>query len=265
MFCARLLLYAFLILGLFSCVPAGQQAQKKSQQADVHYKLGISHLQGNNPTQALKELLIAVENGPDNDAIHVALAQAYQVKKAHSQAEQHYLKAIELSGNDPRYQNNLASLYLDMQQWDKAINYFDKAASNLLFSSAHIAFAGKGFAYYQKQDYPAALEQYKEAIALAPRYASAYLLRSEVYLAMGQELKAKHSLEKAIDIAPGFSQARYNLAVMLLKEQQLDEAKSHFELIVDVASGTEMGLKSVEMLRALKKQQPAQTEESAKE
>lgn len=253
MFCTRFLLYGCLICGLLSCAPVGQQTQSEAHQADVHYKLGISHLQGNNPTQALKELLAAVKIEPKNPAFHVALAQAYQVKKAYPQAEQHYLKAIELSDNDPRYQNNLASLYIDMQQWDKAISYFDKAASNLLFSGSHIALTGKGFAYYKKQDYPAALEQYKEVIAIAPRYAPAYFLQSEVYKEMGNDLLAKRSLEQAIDVAPGFTQALYNLGVMLMKEQKLDEAGMQFKKIVELTPGSEWGLKSAEMLRALEK------------
>ena len=148
MFCLRFILAGLLIFGLFACVPANQQqGQSKSQQADAHFKMGISHLQGNNPTMALKELLLAVKDDPRNSAMHAALAQAYQLKKAYPQAEQHYLQAIKLSDNDPRFNNNIATLYLDMEQWDKAISYFDVAASNLLFMNAHVALTGKGYAY----------------------------------------------------------------------------------------------------------------------
>lgn len=253
MLCARLILIGLLTAGLFACVPAGQHPQQKmNQQADVHYKLGISHLQGNNPTLALKELLIAVENGPENNAIHAALAQAYQIKKAYPQAERHYLKALELSENNPRYQNNIASLYLDLEEWDKAIAYFDKAAANLLFLNPHIALTGKGYAYLKKQDYPSALQQFQDVVAIAPRYAQAYYLQSETFLAMGKKEAARQALEKAVDVAPGFVQALYQLGVMEMKEQQLKAAAARFERVIEFAPGTEWGLKSAEMLRALK-------------
>lgn len=254
MLCTRLIVCLFVVTSLFACVPVEQKSQQKqAQQADVHYKLGVSHLQGNNPTLALKELLIAVKNGPENSAIHASLAQAYQLKKAYSLAEQHYLQALTLSDNDPRYENNLASLYVNMEEWDKAIEYFDKAASNLLFLNPHIALTGKGYAYLMKQDYPAALLQFEEVIAIAPRYAQAYFFQSETYLAMDKPALARRALEQAVDVAPGFVQAIYQLGVMALKEQQEKDAVARFDRVVELAPNSEWGMKSTEMLRAIKK------------
>jgi len=248
----RCLGWLLLFFCLFACVPASQPVtEKRAQQAEVHYKLGVSHLQANNPTQALKELLIAVENGPKNAAIHASLAQAYQLKKAYPLAEKHYLQALNLSDNDPRYQNNLASLYLDMQQWDKAIDYFGKAASDLLFLNPHIALTGKGYAYFKKQDYPAAIQQFEEVINIAPRYVQAYYFQSEAYQAMGENEMARRALEKAVDIAPGFLQAGYQLGVMLMQDEQPEAARARFERIVELAPDSEWGVRSAQMLKAL--------------
>jgi len=252
MFQIRYLGWLLVLLCLHACVPAGQPAaEKRAQQADVHYKLGVSHLQANNPTRALKELLIAVENGPKNPAIHASLAQAYQLKKAYSLAEKHYLQALNLSDNDPRYQNNLASLYLDMQQWDKAIDYFGKAASNLLFLNPHIALTGKGYAYFKKQDYPAAIQQFDEVAVIAPRYVQAYYYQSETYQAMGEDELARNALQKAVDLAPGFLQAGYELGVMLMKDEQREAARTRFEQIVEFSPESEWGVRAAKMLDAL--------------
>jgi Tfp pilus assembly protein PilF len=251
MFCVRVIVYGFLVVGLLGCAAASQQQQDKLQQADVHYKLGISHLQSKNPSLALKELLIAVEYDPDNADIHAVLAQSYQLKKAFSDAERHYLRAISLSDNEPRYQNNLGSLYLDMKQWDKAIEYFGLAESNLLFHSSHIAKTGMGFAYYNKKDYAAASRKYEEVVAISPGYPIVYFLQSENYLAMGQTDKARKSLEQAIVIAPGYLQAIYQLGVLLLKEDLAVEAKEKFERVVELDANSEWGRKSAEMIRAL--------------
>ncbi len=251
MFCLRLMVYLVLFAGLFGCANTGLKEQKRLQQADVHYKLGASHLQANNPTSALKEFLIAVDNDPENAAIQVALAQAYQLKKAYPEAERHYLRALALSDNDPRYQNNLASLYLDMGEWDKAIDYFDKASSDLLFLRPYIALAGKGYAYLKKQDYQAALQHLDEALAVAPRYAQAYYLQSEVYLAMGQNENARIALENAIETAPGYLQAIYELGVLMYKENQNADAVEKFEQVVELSPGSNWGRKSAQMLREI--------------
>ncbi len=241
----------FMLFCLSACVPVSQKAPQQQHRADVHYKLAMAHLQANNPTLALKELLIAVKQEPQNSSIQVALAQAYQRKKAYSLAEKHYLKALELSVNEPRYQNNLASLYLDMEKWDKAISYFDKASRNLLFLNVHVAVTGKAYAYFKKKDYSTALNYFKEAIMLAPRYAPAYLYQSEVYHAMGDLELEKISLQRAIDIAPQFSRAHYQLAVLLMEENYFKEAEQELSIILDYAPFSEWGLKAKELLRTL--------------
>ena len=56
MFCVRLMFYLVLFTGLIGCVSSGQSAkEKRLQQAEVHYNLGASYLQSNNPTSALKD------------------------------------------------------------------------------------------------------------------------------------------------------------------------------------------------------------------
>ncbi|MEA3363272.1 MAG: tetratricopeptide repeat protein [Thermodesulfobacteriota bacterium] len=240
-----------LIFSLFACVPVSQKAQQDHHQADVHYKLALAHLQADNPTSALKELLVAVKQNPKNSSIQVALAQTYQLKKAYPQAEKHYLEALKLSEGDPRYQNNLATLYLDIKEWDKAIHYFDLASKNLLFVNAHVAVVGKGYACFKKMDYQAALNYYNEAIGLAPRYYSAYFLKSEVYHALGDVELEKNALQRAIELAPQFIRARYQLAVLLLQENSLDEAVDQLNIILEFSPTSELGSKARKLLNSL--------------
>ena len=240
-----------LMLGLCSCAPVRNEAKQDFHQADVHYKLAMAHLQADNPTLALKELLAAVKKDPNNSSIQVALAQTYQRKKAYPQAELHYLKALDLDKNEPRYQNNLASLYLDMEKWDKAIYYFDLASKNLLFVNAHVAVAGKAYAYFKKNDYPEALKFSTEATKIAPRYASAYFLTSEIYNAMGDVDQEKFFLQRAIDIAPQFISARYRLAVLFLQENSLADAAEQLKIILEFSPTSELGTKAKSLLKTL--------------
>lgn len=245
------MILALCLFFLSACVPAGQSRQDKKQQADVHYKMATAHLQANNPTMALKELLIAVQKDPENGTIHVTLAQAYQQKKAYLLAERHYQEALRLSAGEPRYQNNLAALYLDMKQWDQAIEYFDKAAQNLLFADAHVSLTGKGFAYFNKGDYSQALVFYKEAAALAPRFAPAFYYQAEVYQKLNQPRLEKIALQRAIDISPQFLQARYRFAELLVETEDIDQARQQLETIIEFSPQSELGLKAIDMLRLL--------------
>jgi len=241
-----------LLLTLFACVPVTPKSQQTdTERANVHYKMAQAKLQSGNPTGALKELLAAVELDPENAIIQIALAQTYQRKKAYPLAEKHYLKALELSDNDPRYENNLASLYLDLKQWDKAIYYFDQATHNLLFVDTAVSIAGKGYAYYKKNDFQTALGYLNESIELAPRYASPYFFKSKIYHAMGNINKEKIALKRAIQIEPKFLEPRYQLALLLAKENSIPEAIEQLEAIIEYSPNTTMSFKAEDLLQTL--------------
>lgn len=246
-----MLVGCLVLLVLGGCVAANPQTENSKQQADVHYKLAVAHLQGNNPSAALRELLKAVELDPKNSEIHVTLAQAYQQRRAYSEAERHYLEALELSDNDPRYQNNIASLYLDMQQWDKAIRYFDLAANNLLFDSPHISMTGMGYAYLQKGDYDAALSTFREVSAQYPEYAPAFYYQAEVHRMNGAEHLERVALQQTVDLAPDFVQARYRLAVLHLKENNYATARTQLETIINFAPESDEGRDAAELIKTL--------------
>ena len=73
---------AVLLIVLFAgCV----STNNKQPKAMPHYTLGISFLQSDNPTLALREFLKAVENNPKDPQVHAGLARAYQYKKAFAQ------------------------------------------------------------------------------------------------------------------------------------------------------------------------------------
>ncbi len=244
----RIITSVLFVMLLAGCVSTGAIQPK----ARPHYTLGLSYLQSDNPTLALKEFLKAVENNPGDPEIHAGLARAYQIKKAYALSEQHYKKALDLSDNDPKYQNNLAALYISMERWDEAIDYFSKASENLLFMRSELALMGKGYAYYRKGDYPAALKAYHEAEVITPRLAPLHFHIGETYSALGRTEQAGASFEKAILYAPTYSEARYQLAVLLLKEQQIDEAKKQLAVIVAQDPGSDWGMKSSDFLKALK-------------
>jgi len=247
-----MLLRTFITVLLIALLVGCVSSINKQPKAMPHYTLGLSFLQSDNPTLALREFLKAVELNPKNPQVHAALARAYQYKKAYALAEQHYIKALAYSDNDPKYQNNLAALYISMERWDQAIDYFQKASENLLFMRPELAKMGKGYAYYRKGDYPEALQAYREAESIAPRQATLHFHVGETYAALGQLDLAVASYEKALLYAPTYSEARYQLAVLLLKGQHIAEARDLLTAIVEQDPLSDWGMKANDFLKALK-------------
>lgn len=236
-----------MVLTLAGC---GMSAERKNQ-AKSHYTLGLSHMQSGSPTMALKELLQAEKLDSGDAEIQAALAQAYQVKKAYLEAERHYLLALKLSAGNPRYQNNLAALYIDMEEWDKAIEYFSKAAKNLLFMRTEVALTGAGYAHFRKGDYPSAVSSYQEAKSIAPGYAPASLRLGEVFYALGQDSAARQEYEKAIEQIPNYAEARYRLGLVHLREKKMRSAAEQFRLVIELSPESEWGQKSSGFLKTL--------------
>lgn len=238
---------------LGGCAGSGIRTDNDRHQADVYYKLAEAHLQGNNPSAALRELLKAVDLDPTSAAIRASLAQAYEQRRAYAQAETNYLEALKLSKNDPAYQNNLANLYLTMKEWDKAIFYFDLAAANLLFDSTQVALTGKGYALMQKGDYVSALQTFREVSSIAPNFAPAYFYQAEIFRLTDDSALEKVALRRTIDLAPDLIQARYRLAVLLLNENNPQQARRQLETIINFAPDSDEGRNAVELLKTLPK------------
>lgn len=246
--CRPILVFVVLAFALVSGCSIGKQQRND---AESHYMLGVSYLQEQNSTQALKEFLQAAELAPGRADVQQALAQAYYQKKAYQLAEKHYLKALELTPDDPQIENNLAALYLNMQRWNEAIRYFRKASKNLLFSSAEVALTGAGVASFQKGDNVEAIAFYKEAIAANPGYAPAFLHLGEVYSAMDKPDLAVGEYRHAISLVPDYAGAHYQLALAYLKLGDRGRAESHFREVIRITPEGETAMLSRDYLKLL--------------
>lgn len=228
----------FLLAGLFACVPYEEKKPDK-QNASYHYSLGTAALSEQNPTDALKEFLQAEKYDPRDPEIQAGLAQAYWIKQAHSQAEEHLKKAIKISDNDPKYYNNLAALYLSMERYDDAIAAFQTAADNLLFDRSELAWTGIGLANFQKQDYAAAERAYKKAIALNPFYYMAPFRLGELYYNQGRPVEALESFNRTVELAPGFPSGHYWQGLVYMKMKEIKKAEQSFREVVRIAPKSE--------------------------
>lgn len=226
-------------------------SQKRRNEGETHYMLGVAYLRERNASAALKEFLIAAEKDPDNAANQNALGQAYQLKKALIEAERHYRMALKLDPDNPLFQNNLAALYLDMERWDEAIRYFRKAADTLTFSSPEVSLTGICYAKGQKGEYLEAAAACKEALSHNFRYAPAHLRLGETYYALNKTGQAIDEFRQTVDISPGYVIAHYRLGSAYMKVGQTDKARSSFQEVLRLAPDSELARSVVDHLKIL--------------
>lgn len=232
--CRLVICLAVLVSCFAACVPY-EEAKPAKEQAKYHYMMGVTALDEQNPTDALKEFLLAEKNDSRDPEIQSGLAQAYWLKQAHALAEEHFKLAIKLSDGDPKYYQNLAALYLSMERYDDSIVAFQTAAENLLFDRSELAWTGIGLANFQKQDYPAAERAYKKAIALNPLYYLAPFRLGELYYSQGRPVEALDMFTRTVELAPRFPDGHYWQGLVYMKMKDIEKAKQSFSEVVSIA------------------------------
>jgi Tfp pilus assembly protein PilF len=232
-----------------SCTPV--QNVDKAKEAEAHYMLGVSNLKEQNFTNALKEFLRAEEYDSRRVDIQEGVALAYQLKQAYPEAERHYLKALKINPKEPRIVYNLAALYLDMQEWDKSIRYFEEAADNLLFDQTEKALLGIGFAYFKKKDFQKARIYYEKAIEKKWNFAPAYFRMGELFLTQDKVEMASQSFQKAVELNANYVNAHFQLALTYMKAKDFSGARKSFEKVIQLTPKSEMGARAMELMKTL--------------
>ena len=236
----RLFMTALILLAvsLVACVPY-KEGKPAGETAEYHYMMGVTAMDEQNPTAALKELLMAAEFDARDPKIQSALARVYWLKQAHDLAEIHFKNAIKLSEDDPQYYHNLAALYLSMERYDDAINAFKVAAKDLLFDRSEQAWTGIGLANFQKQDYPAAERAYRKAMILNSLYYLAPFHLGELYYTQERSVEALDMFTLTVKLAPGFPNGHYWQGLAYMKMKETDKAKQSFSEVVRLAPQSE--------------------------
>ncbi len=240
-----------LILVLCGLLIGCAEPKKETPQQNIHYILGVSYLRENNPSRALQEFDKAHKAEPRNPDILIGLGRAYQLRGAYDQAEKYYLQALKEDPEDPLIENNLGDLYLSMERPDDAIHYFSKASSNLRFGNAEVSLTGLGYAHFLKQDYPAAIRAYRQALAQNPRYDEAQLRLGETYYAMGRTDRALGAFRQALKLNGSNVQTHFQLGLAHMELGNFAKARQSFRNVIKLAPLSELGEQAEQYLESL--------------
>ena len=126
--------------------------------------------------------------------------------------------------NNPGILENIARCYLEMERYEKAISFYEKS---LEIKESVYGYIGLGNCYKKLDDINKAIENYKEAINLNPKYALSYNNLGAVYAERGEFRKAEKYLIKALELEPNNSQTLFGLGLLYRKKEELEKAKKY--------------------------------------
>ena len=139
-----------LLLG-FGCANSTRGADEalRLRRANSHLNLGLDYIRNDRVALGLRELQLAESFDSNNPRIHQALANTYLMRGKPVEAEQHFLRTLEL---DPTYHEarlNLSILYNQLTRYEESLTHTSMLADDGTFPGPWRALANKGLAEYR--------------------------------------------------------------------------------------------------------------------
>jgi len=143
-----------------------------------------------------------------------------------------WIAAAKTSPSSPQNHNNLGDMYGRHGNLDKAVEEFKKAiALNPKYADAYHNLAN---IYIGKKDIDKAIKNYQLAIKFNPRLWQSYQSLAIIYFQKQDAVLAETYLKKAIAINPQNSNLYTNLSIMYLKTGKKDQAKQQLLIALQI-------------------------------
>lgn len=228
-------------------------AKKRQEQAQKTRELAEAYLREGNLPFAYRELMKAKELAPDDPHIHYNLGLFAYQRKNYGDAIKEYQKAIELKPDFSTAINNLGVVYMETEEWDKAIETLTPLTENYAYATPHFAHYLMGEAFFRKKNPSEAINHFQEAIELKPDYAFAYYGLGTVLLASGQTGQAITTLEEAVSLAPKAAAFHLDLGRAYLKAGQYRKAGEAAAQAASLATDPDLKQSALKLKMLVKK------------
>ena len=178
---------------------------------------------------------------PNDSTVYVNLSWYYSLSDKHPQAIAAAQKAIELDSSNSMGYTNLCRAYNDMDLYQQAISTCNKALklnpgdgeSNFYLGRAHDKLKSPQIAagYFKK-----AVDGLVKFTGENPDYSDGYYLLGNARYATGDVENAIESYKKAIEISPRFAKARYNLALLYFVQEKPQLVQEQLNALKEIDS-----------------------------
>lgn len=195
-------------LFILSCASVDEERQLKLNEAEVHYKLGVSRLNENQIQIALIEFKKAIEASPLDKRFYQGIGIVYLQLEEYEKAKRSFLKAIQIDPDFGEAYNNLGVTYRKMDLLSESIEAFQKAIESPMYLFPERAFINLGISYYKSGGYDASIKAFKNVLKRINDFDSVYYWLALAYNKKRQYGYAADSLSRAIELDKDLSDAQ---------------------------------------------------------
>ncbi|KAL4498457.1 hypothetical protein ABPG72_013263 [Tetrahymena utriculariae] len=188
--------------------------------------IGLIYYENNNPSNACKYYLRALECDPFDMESKLGLANCYYLMENFDAAIQNYEEISGIDQND-EIEYNLANCYYMKGEINEAINHY-KTALNLKQDKPDCLY-NLGNAYCIQENFKEALICFEKAIQYDPQNSAAMYNLANTYYVLEDHQKASDYFEKAIQLEPNNIEWHNYIGGVYFGRNQYNEARRHFE------------------------------------
>lgn len=197
-----------------ACISAARQEKAASR-----VTLGSAYLREGNLPSAITTLEEAARLDRRNWSAWNKLGLAYMAAGAYDQADEAFVKALDLVPEEAEALTNRGSLLIRAGRAEEAIEPLSQAAASLTYRKPAVALSNLGYAYHQLGRYSEALASLDAAIRRAPNLCQARFVRGLVYRAVDETDRALDDFDVVIQLCGEEASGAYLQAGELLVEQ----------------------------------------------
>jgi len=151
-----------------------------------------------------------VRDEPQSSSARAQLAQTYNSLGMNAEAEQPYLKAIELEPSNSIIYGSHCVNYTEWHKYDKAVECYQKA---LKLDPNHVYYLSLGNAYAKQGKFDEAIDAYNKSLEKKPTFTFSLYQLGYAYFKKGQAREAVEPLRKLIAIEPNHVYGNHLLGV----------------------------------------------------
>lgn len=215
-------------LFLSACVsdsggPNSVSSDRSEEAAYINVQLGVDYMQKEQYAMAEQKLQKALSYSPRSSLTNWTYAVLQEKLGYDKKAETYFKKAIKLDRKDAEARNVYGAFLCRQDRVDEAMESFDAAIANPLYSGTLEATLNAGDCLLQQQRYGDAKKYLNEALAINSEAAKANYLLAKVYYHEGRYSQSS-IIRKRISVAASDNPGVLWLCVMT--ERQLGDRNS---------------------------------------
>ena len=152
-------------------------------------------------------------------------------------AKKKFIRAVQLNPKYTKARNNLGQTFVELHQYDRAIEVLTKATEDLTFKFPEMSWANLGKAYFKKEDFPSALVALRKSLEIRPQSCETLVFYGRALFEQKDFKKSALALEQAIPICKKKNPAlpKYYSAISQLRIGKKRAAIARLEEILSLS------------------------------